>query len=277
MFDYGFNVETAGDHPVWHRSEVDVLPGHHASPSSITKRRGREGGTAARWSAHLSYDWAEQTSLLGPRHPGRTGHDDPSGQARSPRYLPRAPTPGGRSHLSLTESATPRLSGVDTCTARALSSSANALRRASAHAGARQTDTKYVVNAVVVEGRRVSEVCAAHGVSRSWLYELIGRYRQLGEPGLAAGSKRPRSSPTRVPAAIEDEIVALRKSLAEQGLDAGPHTIQVHLLRCRRGRARAAVPSVATIWRVLSRRGFIRPEPQKRPKSSWRRFHRATQ
>lgn len=31
VYDYGFNVETAGDHPVWHRSEVDVLPGHHAS------------------------------------------------------------------------------------------------------------------------------------------------------------------------------------------------------------------------------------------------------
>jgi uncharacterized membrane protein len=27
-FDYGFNVETAGDHPVWHRSESDVFPGH---------------------------------------------------------------------------------------------------------------------------------------------------------------------------------------------------------------------------------------------------------
>lgn len=27
VFDYGFNVETAGDHPVWHRSEHDVLPG----------------------------------------------------------------------------------------------------------------------------------------------------------------------------------------------------------------------------------------------------------
>ena len=26
-FDYGFNVETAGDHPVWHRSERDVFPG----------------------------------------------------------------------------------------------------------------------------------------------------------------------------------------------------------------------------------------------------------
>ncbi|CAN5219483.1 hypothetical protein BH18ACT4_BH18ACT4_15660 [soil metagenome] len=26
-YDYGFNVETSGDHPVWHVSEVDVLPG----------------------------------------------------------------------------------------------------------------------------------------------------------------------------------------------------------------------------------------------------------
>jgi len=29
VFDYGFNVETAGDHPVWHVSEEDVLPGQH--------------------------------------------------------------------------------------------------------------------------------------------------------------------------------------------------------------------------------------------------------
>jgi uncharacterized membrane protein len=27
VYDYGFNVETAGDHPVWHRSETDVFPG----------------------------------------------------------------------------------------------------------------------------------------------------------------------------------------------------------------------------------------------------------
>lgn len=29
VFDYGFNVETAGDSPVWHMSEVDLLPGQH--------------------------------------------------------------------------------------------------------------------------------------------------------------------------------------------------------------------------------------------------------
>jgi uncharacterized membrane protein len=35
VFEYGFNVETAGDHPVWHRSETDVFPGDHGQdPSS---------------------------------------------------------------------------------------------------------------------------------------------------------------------------------------------------------------------------------------------------
>ena len=29
VYDYGFNVETAGDHPVWHKSETDVFPGSH--------------------------------------------------------------------------------------------------------------------------------------------------------------------------------------------------------------------------------------------------------
>lgn len=27
VYDYGFNVETAGDSPVWHVSEIDLLPG----------------------------------------------------------------------------------------------------------------------------------------------------------------------------------------------------------------------------------------------------------
>lgn len=33
VFEYGFNVETAGDSPVWHQSETDVLPGDHAAPT----------------------------------------------------------------------------------------------------------------------------------------------------------------------------------------------------------------------------------------------------
>jgi uncharacterized membrane protein len=36
VYEYGFNVETAGDHPVWHKSDIDVFPGQHdhMEPSS---------------------------------------------------------------------------------------------------------------------------------------------------------------------------------------------------------------------------------------------------
>lgn len=34
-FDYGFNVETAGDSPVWHISEDDVLPADKDEPSRV--------------------------------------------------------------------------------------------------------------------------------------------------------------------------------------------------------------------------------------------------
>ena len=33
VFDYGFNVATAGDSPVWHRSERDLLPGEKPAPA----------------------------------------------------------------------------------------------------------------------------------------------------------------------------------------------------------------------------------------------------
>ena len=126
---------------------------------------------------------------------------------------------------------------------------------------------RYVVKAVVLEGLSIREVAAAHGVSRSWVYECLARYRAEGDLGLFPRSRRPHSSPSRLAAEVEDQIVALRKDLAGQGLDAGPHTIAWHLARCG-----DPVPSVATIWRVLRRRGLITPQPQKRPRSSYTRF-----
>ena len=46
VFGYGFNVETAGDHPVWHRSETDILPdGRIVHAQNTTDHPG--GGEAA--------------------------------------------------------------------------------------------------------------------------------------------------------------------------------------------------------------------------------------
>jgi transposase InsO family protein len=126
---------------------------------------------------------------------------------------------------------------------------------------------RLVVTAVLVERRTKAEVARDYGVSRQWVHELVKRFLQEGDAGLAPRSRRPRCNPTRVSEEVEDAIVALRKELDERGLDAGAHTIAYHL--AERG---IGAPSVATIWRVLSRRGFVTPQPQKRPKAASIRF-----
>ena len=79
----------------------------------------------------------------------------------------------------------------------------------------------YLVTAVLVEGRSPREVARAHGVSKTWVYELLARYRAEGEAGLVPRSKRPRRSPTKVAHRFEEEIIRLRQQLTEQGFDAG--------------------------------------------------------
>lgn len=54
---------------------------------------------------------------------------------------------------------------------------------------------RLVITAVVVEGRRPAEVAQTYGVSRSWVYELVARYRAEGESAFEARSRRPRRSP----------------------------------------------------------------------------------
>jgi transposase InsO family protein len=126
---------------------------------------------------------------------------------------------------------------------------------------------RYVVDAVVIEGRSYREVAAAHGVSKSYVAKLVGRFRGGGYDAIVPRSRAPRHVPHRTPEELEDEIVALRKELSELGVDAGAQTIHYHL-----GLRHERVPSVSTIWRVLRRRGFVVPQPHKRPRSSWNRF-----
>jgi transposase InsO family protein len=109
-------------------------------------------------------------------------------------------------------------------------------------------------------------------VSTRWVYELCRRFDAEGEAGLEPRSRRPHRSPQQTSEAVEDEIVGLRKELSDLGLDAGAQTITVHLERRHPGQA---IPSVATIWRILSRRGFVTPQPHKRPRSSFVRFEAA--
>ena len=126
---------------------------------------------------------------------------------------------------------------------------------------------RLVITAVLIEGRSQSQVARDYGVSQSWISRLIARYTLEGDAAFEPRSRRPHTSPTRLPQATIDLIVALRTELTGKGLDAGPHTIAWHLQHHHRLEV-----SVASISRHLHAAGLIQPSPHKRPKSSYIRF-----
>ncbi len=127
-----------------------------------------------------------------------------------------------------------------------------------------------VIAYVEGESMNVTQVSRDCGIVPKTFYKYADRYRAEGLAGFEPRSRRPHSSPNKTPAVLEEAIVALRQELAEVGVDHGATTIQWHLGRDRR--FEQAVPSVATVHRILVRRGFVTPQPHKRPKNSWCRF-----
>ncbi len=80
-------------------------------------------------------------------------------------------------------------------------------------------------------------------------------------------SRRPRTNPAQTSEEVRELVIALRRQLRAQGLDAGPQTIAWYLER--KGRR---APSTSTIRRILHQGGLITAEPRKRPRSSYLRF-----
>ena len=126
---------------------------------------------------------------------------------------------------------------------------------------------RFLVEMHLRTGKPIKELARTHDVNPSWLFKLLRRYRLEGPAGLEPRSRRPKSSPSRIADLYEDEIVVLRKELTDAGFDAGAATIHFHLSQRHR-----QAPSVPTIWRVLRARGFVTPQPNKRPTSSYTRF-----
>lgn len=113
----------------------------------------------------------------------------------------------------------------------------------------------------------VTAFCAEHKISRKTFYEVRKRYRAEGLEGLVPRSRRPRSSPLATPAAMLGLVVAKRLELIAEGRDEGAQSIQWAL----EGDGHTP-PSVRTIHRILVAHGLVTPQPQKRPRSSYKRF-----
>ena len=115
-----------------------------------------------------------------------------------------------------------------------------------------------VVTTVLVEGRSKSEVARTYGISRRWVITLVQRYFAEGDTGLDPRSRRHHRCPTG-PEVIEDEIIELRKDLDNTAVKPAPRRCAFDL-----GKRRGQSPAVSTIWRILTQRGFVVPQPHKR-------------
>ena len=97
----------------------------------------------------------------------------------------------------------------------------------------------------VMSGRPVAHVAVELGVSRATGYKWWRRWQREGMAGLLSRSSRPRTSPTRTPAEVEEQVLTLRR---ERRL--GPARIAGIL---------GLTPS--TVHRILTRHGM--------PKLAW--------
>jgi transposase InsO family protein len=126
---------------------------------------------------------------------------------------------------------------------------------------------RLVILSVVLEGRSQAEVAREFSLSEATVSRWVSRYRADGEAAFERRSRRPATSPNRINDDTIGLIIDLRRTLSSQGLDAGPATIGWHLEYHHQ-----TVVSIATIRRHLLAVGLIKPNPRKRPKSSFTRF-----
>jgi transposase InsO family protein len=122
--------------------------------------------------------------------------------------------------------------------------------------------------ALAGEIENVAEFCRRHQISRVTFYKWRARFAEQGLAGLQELSRRPQSCPRATDAQVVAAVLGCRVELLEAGLDYGPQSIVWTLHR----RGVVAVPSRATVARILSRHGLIDSEPRKRPKSATKRF-----
>lgn len=123
-----------------------------------------------------------------------------------------------------------------------------------------------LIKAVTLQGMSYGQAAAHYGVSKTLVHKLHHRWLDEGNAAFEPRSRRPKTTPNRAPDPVRKRVIELREELTAHGLDAGTDTIAEHLARER------ITLSRTTIWRILTANNKVTAQPQKRPRSSWRRF-----
>lgn len=122
----------------------------------------------------------------------------------------------------------------------------------------------------------VTRRCAELKVSTKTFYKYVDRFKRSGVAGFFPDSRRPLTSPARLPVELEDVLVRIRKQQAEAGWDYGATGVLLQLLdELDAWPTDRPLPCRATVNRVFDARGLLAKVPQRRPRRPGRRFSRS--
>jgi transposase-like protein len=113
-------------------------------------------------------------------------------------------------------------------------------------------------------GDPIEAICRELGCSTSWLYKWKNRYKATEPDWFQERSRRPGTTPSKTPEAVEREIVRLRDTLSpgESG-SVSAQVIRDHLSRHQV----ESMPSRRTIYRILRDWGLTRGRCPQRGRS----------
>lgn len=114
-----------------------------------------------------------------------------------------------------------------------------------------------------LEGSNIRQLCRRFGISPSTGYKWMAR--QARGEALTDRSRRPQSSPERVPPELEAQVVALRRQHPAWGAR------KLHAVLQRQG---VRIPAVSTVHAILRRHGCISARDSERS-TPWQRFEHA--
>jgi transposase InsO family protein len=122
------------------------------------------------------------------------------------------------------------------------------------------------VRLALVPGANKGELCRRFGISRSKGYKWFERYATEGRDGLADRSRRPHRSATRTAAAVEAEVLRIRK-------DSNNAWGGRKIARVMERNGEAVVPAASTITEILRRHGKLEGRANEHP-GPFQRFER---
>lgn len=102
----------------------------------------------------------------------------------------------------------------------------------------------------LLDGEKMSPLCAEFGISRKTGYKIYRRYQGCGVDGLTDRSRRPQRHANQLPPALEQLIVRLKREYPAWG---APKIRE----RVRRQYAPVQCPAISTVHAVLDRHGLV--------------------